>query len=119
MKILGLDIVLARRVRRAVVEAGDIEGDIKFQNDINGLLAQLEERATPLAALGWLTTPGTEGRPSGGRRRAASSRGLHIVADGGVETETGFDVPTAAASGTETLSDADGLEPWTAAASQG
>jgi hypothetical protein len=54
MELPEYDIVAAAGVRRAVVPAGDIRGDIAFQNDINLLLARLDAANTPLKALGWV-----------------------------------------------------------------
>jgi hypothetical protein len=57
MKLRDFDFVEAAAVRRAVVAAGDIRGDVGFQNDINGLLARLEGNNPPLRALGWIREP--------------------------------------------------------------
>jgi hypothetical protein len=51
MTNFGSDFVMAGSVRRALVGPGDIRAEIEFQNDINGLLARLDEGTTPLEAL--------------------------------------------------------------------
>jgi hypothetical protein len=58
MKLLrDFDFVQTAGVRRAVVPEGDIRGDIEFQNDINGMLARLDEKIPPIEALGWVQQP--------------------------------------------------------------
>ena len=47
----GSDFVMAGNVRSSLIEPGDIRAEIEFQNDINGLLARLDEGASPLVAL--------------------------------------------------------------------
>ena len=51
-------IVTAAEARRALTD-GDIRSEVAFQNDINTLLARLEETKVPLQALS---------RPQPGRR---------------------------------------------------
>lgn len=46
------NFVAAAGVRGALVDPGDIRADIEFQNDINGLLARLDEGAPALEAVG-------------------------------------------------------------------
>lgn len=43
MKPLQSTFVAAARVRRALVDDGDIRAEIAFQNDINAMLASLED----------------------------------------------------------------------------
>jgi hypothetical protein len=38
--------IAAADVRRALVQPGDIRGEIEFQNDINGLLARIDDGVT-------------------------------------------------------------------------
>jgi hypothetical protein len=57
MKSPSFHFVYAGGVRRAVVPAGDIRGDIAFQNDINALLVRLDGTNPPLTALGWVREP--------------------------------------------------------------
>jgi hypothetical protein len=65
MNLPSFDFVQATDVRRAVVPAGDIRGDIAFQNDINVLLARLDGISPPLQALGWVREAvGAPGRAS-------------------------------------------------------
>ena len=45
------DFVMAGKVRSALVGSGDIRAEIEFQNDINGLLARLDEGSSLLMAL--------------------------------------------------------------------
>jgi hypothetical protein len=52
-------IVTAAEARRALTKEGDIRDEVAFQNDINTLLARLEETKVPLKALS---------RPQGTRR---------------------------------------------------
>jgi hypothetical protein len=47
----GSNFVMAGSVRNALVEYGDIRAEIEFQNDINSLLARLDEGSCPLEAL--------------------------------------------------------------------
>ena len=44
-------IVTAAEARRAMTKEGDIRDEVAFQNDINTLLARLEETKVPLRAL--------------------------------------------------------------------
>lgn len=44
-------IVTAAEARRALTKEGDIRSEVAFQNDINTLLARLEETKVPLLAL--------------------------------------------------------------------
>jgi hypothetical protein len=46
----NVKIVAAAEARRALT-GGDIRDDVAFQNDINTLLARLEEKVVPLKAL--------------------------------------------------------------------
>jgi|GEM_PF-3193292 len=39
-------IIAAADVRRALVQPGDIRAEVEFQNDINGLLARIEDGVT-------------------------------------------------------------------------
>ena len=39
-------IIAAADVRRALVQRGDIQAEVEFQNDINGLLARIEDGVT-------------------------------------------------------------------------
>jgi len=63
--------IAAARVRQALVEPGDIRGEVEFQNDINGLLARIDDGVTLEAA----TAP-AQSAP------APSVRGLRIIQGG-------------------------------------
>ena len=68
---------------RAVLTDGGIRSEIAFQNDINTLLACLEEREPAMRAL---SAPVTAGRPARGarggrlRRRAGADGGADLLA---------------------------------------
>lgn len=81
MKLPIFDFVEATSVRRAVVADGDIRGDIGFQNDINVMLARLDDANPGLQALGWVREPVVETRRGGARHRIAE-RALRAI-DGG------------------------------------
>jgi hypothetical protein len=53
MKALKIEIqiVTAGQVRRSLTEAGDIRGDVAFQNDVNALLARFEHLQMPWRSL--------------------------------------------------------------------
>jgi hypothetical protein len=59
---LKIEIVASSDVRRALTPAGDLRGDVAFQNDVNALLARVEQLAVPWRAL-------SEGTPSAPARR--------------------------------------------------
>jgi hypothetical protein len=50
MKQREVEIVTAREARR-VLTGGDLKSEVAFQNDINTLLARLDEKQPPLRAL--------------------------------------------------------------------
>jgi len=50
MKQREVEIVMAREARR-VLTGGDLKSEVAFQNDINTLLARLDEKQPPLRAL--------------------------------------------------------------------
>ncbi len=77
MKLPDFDFVEAAGVRRAVVPAGDIRGDIAFQNDINVLLARLDGGNPPLRALGWVREAVTA------RRAKPAEQILRVIRGGG------------------------------------
>jgi hypothetical protein len=51
MRELEVEILAAGQVRRTVVDASDIRGDIDFQNDVNALLARVEHLQMPWRSL--------------------------------------------------------------------
>jgi len=59
MNVPEVKIVTAAEARRALTD-GDIRSEVEYQNDINTLLARLEETRVPLRALS---------RPQPGRTR--------------------------------------------------
>ena len=91
MKLISFDFVQAAGVRRAVVPAGDIQGDIAFQNDINGILAGLDARNPPILALGWMRQPVSE-QPADVRSAAAAETGLRVIKGGGIRARVAADV---------------------------
>lgn len=97
MKLPIFDFVEAAGVRRAVVDAGDIRGDIAFQNDINVMLARLDDANPGLQALGWVREAVTEPRGGGVRHRIAE-RALRMI-DGGSGRPKGVATFKRAASG--------------------
>ena len=50
MKQREVEIVMAREARH-VLTGGDLKSEVAFQNDINTLLARLDEKQPPLRAL--------------------------------------------------------------------
>jgi len=50
MKQREVEILMAREARR-VLTGGDLKSEVAFQNDINTLLARLDEKQPPLRAL--------------------------------------------------------------------
>jgi hypothetical protein len=64
MKIAEGDFLNVAHVRRALVEPGDVRGDVDFQNDVNDLLARLVERTLPFDGVRDFTSPSTVEMPS-------------------------------------------------------
>jgi hypothetical protein len=65
------NFVTAAGVRRALVGEGDIRAEIEFQNDINGILARMDDAASTMEAVGSMHE--AEARPQ---------RGLRIIRGG-------------------------------------
>lgn len=71
MKTVEVEVIPAPSVRRSLTIPGDIRSDIAFQNDINNLLARIEEVKLPWKAASRLVSFGFPGgmvaqpRPSG------------------------------------------------------
>jgi len=63
--------IAAAEVRKALVQPGDIRAEVEFQNDINGLLARIDDGVTLGAAA-----------PSPAPPASASSRALRIITGG-------------------------------------
>jgi hypothetical protein len=74
---------MAGSVRNALVEYGDIRAEIEFQNDINSLLARLDEGSSPLEAL----APPSQPALSVG----AEARGMRIIRGGAMPRARSFD----------------------------
>jgi hypothetical protein len=51
MRELEIERVEAGKVRRTLAQAGDIRGDVEFQNDVNALLARVEHLQMPWRSL--------------------------------------------------------------------
>ena len=63
MKTTDVEVLTAPNVRRSLTTPGDIRSDISFQNDINGLLARIEEAKQPWTAAARLMSFGTATEP--------------------------------------------------------
>lgn len=48
---LKIEILASSDVRRALTPEGDLRGDVAFQNDVNALLARVEQMSVPWRAL--------------------------------------------------------------------
>lgn len=46
-----IEILASGDVRRALTPEGDLRGDVAFQNDVNALLARVEQMSVPWRAL--------------------------------------------------------------------
>jgi hypothetical protein len=75
-------MVAAPGVRRTLTPPGDIRADIDFQNDINRLLARIEESKMPWRFAAELCTYAV-GAPSPGDQSRNSVKPLLRVLDGG------------------------------------
>ena len=71
MKPTDSTFVAAARVRQALVEDGDIRGEIEFQNDINGMIARLEDGSSWVGVVEWVPV-----QPLAAAAAAARRRGL-------------------------------------------
>ncbi len=69
--------IAAADVRRALVQPGDIRGEVEFQNDINSLLARLDDGVT------------METGPAVAPARPPASRGLRVIQGGIGQTRPG------------------------------
>jgi hypothetical protein len=63
MKTNDVEVLSAQNVRRSLTTPGDIRSDISFQNDINNLLARIEEAKQPWTAASRLVSFGTAAAP--------------------------------------------------------
>lgn len=62
MRTYDSDFLRTAQIRRALVSPGDIRSEVEFQNDVNCLLARLQEKIPPLQALGWFPSIPAEER---------------------------------------------------------
>jgi hypothetical protein len=82
MKIAEVLVLPAQNVRSSLTTPGDIRSDIAFQNDINNLLARIEEVKLPWTAASLLVSFGTEGAVVAQPKRHSVTTPLRIF-DGG------------------------------------
>lgn len=71
MNLNESSFVATAGVRRALVQEGDIRAEIEFQNDINGILARIDDGSQILDVAPWTPPKPTPALS----RRAASGRG--------------------------------------------
>ncbi|HEY8923027.1 MAG TPA: hypothetical protein VIU64_01530 [Polyangia bacterium] len=69
MKPTDSTFVAAARVRQALVEDGDIRGEIEFQNDINGMIARLDDGSSWAVAVDWVPIEPLAAAAAAARRR--------------------------------------------------
>ena len=93
MKTVEVEVIPASSVRRSLTAAGDIRSDISFQNDINNLLARVEEGKSPWTAAAGLMSFGVPVTPVPQPGRHTVTPPLRVL-DGGAAT---FDRLAAAA----------------------
>jgi hypothetical protein len=82
MKIADVLVLPAQNVRSSLTTPGDIRSDIAFQNDINNLLARIEEVKLPWTAASLLVSFGAEGQVVAQPKRHSVTPPLRIF-DGG------------------------------------
>ena len=82
MKIAEVLVLPAQNVRSSLTTPGDIRSDIAFQNDINNLLARIEEVKLPWTAASLLVSFGEEHQVVAQPRRHSVTRPLRVF-DGG------------------------------------
>jgi len=82
MKIADVLVLPAQNVRSSLTTPGDIRSDIAFQNDINNLLARIEEVKLPWTAASLLVSFGAEGPVVAQPKRHSVTPPLRIF-DGG------------------------------------
>jgi hypothetical protein len=82
MKIADCLVLPAQNVRSSLTTPGDIRSDIAFQNDINTLLARIEEAKLPWTAASLLVSFGAEGPVVAQPKRHSVTPPLRIF-DGG------------------------------------
>jgi len=77
MRPSDFDFMATVNVRRAMVAPGDIRADIEFQNDINNILAGLDENVPAIVALAW----NADGIPLPPQQQAQRRRPAHRATD--------------------------------------
>ena len=82
MKIAEVLVLPAQNVRSSLTTPGDIRSDIAFQNDINNLLARIEEVKSPWTAASLLVSFGAENEVVAQPRRHSATPPLRVF-DGG------------------------------------
>lgn len=82
MKIAEVEVLPAQSVRSSLTTPGDIRSDIAFQNDINNLLARIEEAKLPWTAASLLVSFGADSEPVAQPRRTSVTPPLRVF-DGG------------------------------------
>ena len=75
-------MVAAPAVRRSLTQPGDIRSDVDFQNDVNRLLARIEEARNPWRPAAELCTYAVGPLPDGYRQRNSVRIPLRVF-DGG------------------------------------
>lgn len=87
-------MIAAPSVRRTLTPPGDIRADIDFQNDVNRLLARIEEARMPWKPASELCTYAVGPLPAGYQRRNSVRIPLRVF-DGGRSQDSGvaFDSP--------------------------
>lgn len=60
MKELEIEIVAAGEVRRSMTPDGDLRGDVAYQNDVNALLARVEQWHMPWRSISDISPPPLE-----------------------------------------------------------
>lgn len=88
MKTTDVEVLPAPSVRRSLTTAGDIRSDIAFQNDINGLLARIEEAKQPWTAASRLISFGVVTAPVAQPKRNTVTPPLRIFDGGAVNRPT-------------------------------
>jgi len=79
MRTPNVEIVAAPSVRRSLTTPGDIRTDIDFQNDINNLLARMENLPLPWKAVARLMSYDVASRPVAQRRRNSVTLPLRVL----------------------------------------
>ena len=88
MKTSDIEVVPAPSVRRSLTTPGDIRSDISFQNDINGLLARIEEAKQPWTAASRLVSFGAVTAPVAQPKRNSVTVPLRVFDGGAVNRPT-------------------------------